>query len=255
MAVELDPRRVRTSRGQLPAPGGATASRSRTGDAPRAGVRGELRPRAGRSAVLGPRHAPVAPRRALAKAPGPGRGAGRDAAPDPRRREPRRCGRAGGWSTRPAPSMRAENERQIARFPRTAARDFPPIDLSGPYPESGRGTGVGSSRLCRTGTGRTASSSPRSRDASRMSERSMRRTEHASQTSRRPRAGCPRCGEPWLRPTQLPGSYRCVYCLVRYQLMSTARHCGEHSTIVRMSDTDEPELRALRRLDAEAGSS
>ena len=24
---------------------------------------------------------------------------------------------------------------------------------------------------------------------------------------------CPHCGEPWLRPTNLPGRYRCVYCL------------------------------------------
>jgi len=48
---------------------------------------------------------------------------------------------------------------------------------------------------------------------------------------------CPGCGEPWLRPTQLPGRYRCVNCLVRYQLVSHCMSCGEHSTIVRMSDT------------------
>jgi hypothetical protein len=48
---------------------------------------------------------------------------------------------------------------------------------------------------------------------------------------------CPSCGEPWLRPTQLPGRYRCVYCLTRFQLMSHCPHCGEHSTIVRMSDS------------------
>ena len=24
---------------------------------------------------------------------------------------------------------------------------------------------------------------------------------------------CPHCGEPWLRPTNLPGRYRCVYLL------------------------------------------
>src|SRR5437764_636164 len=29
-------------------------------------------------------------------------------------------------------------------------------------------------------------------------------------------ASCPSCGEPWLRPTQLPGRYRCVYCLVQF---------------------------------------
>ena len=48
---------------------------------------------------------------------------------------------------------------------------------------------------------------------------------------------CPSCREPWLRPTQLPGSYRCVYCLTRFQLVSHCPSCGEHSTIVRMSDS------------------
>jgi hypothetical protein len=48
---------------------------------------------------------------------------------------------------------------------------------------------------------------------------------------------CPSCHEPWLRPTQLPGRFRCVYCLVRFQLLSNCPRCGEHSTIVRMNDT------------------
>ena len=48
---------------------------------------------------------------------------------------------------------------------------------------------------------------------------------------------CPGCHEPWLRPTQLPGRYRCVYCLVRFQLMSNCPRCGEHSTLVRMTST------------------
>ena len=30
---------------------------------------------------------------------------------------------------------------------------------------------------------------------------------------------CPACGEPWLRPTNLPGRYRCVNCLRRFELM------------------------------------
>lgn len=46
---------------------------------------------------------------------------------------------------------------------------------------------------------------------------------------------CPDCHEPWLRPTTLPGRYRCVYCLHRYELVSVCPNCGEHSTIVRMS--------------------
>jgi len=49
---------------------------------------------------------------------------------------------------------------------------------------------------------------------------------------------CPGCHEPWLRPTQnLPGRYRCVNCLRRYELTSVCPDCGEHSTIVRMSNT------------------
>jgi ribosomal protein S27E len=50
-------------------------------------------------------------------------------------------------------------------------------------------------------------------------------------------ASCPDCGEPWLRPTNLPGRYRCVYCLKRFELVSLCPDCGEHSTIVRMSST------------------
>lgn len=48
---------------------------------------------------------------------------------------------------------------------------------------------------------------------------------------------CPNCGEHWLRPTAMPGRYRCVYCLHRYELVSVCPNCGEHSTIVRMSST------------------
>jgi ribosomal protein S27E len=48
---------------------------------------------------------------------------------------------------------------------------------------------------------------------------------------------CPSCGEPWLRGTNLPGRYRCVYCLHRFELRSECPNCGAHSTIARMSDT------------------
>lgn len=50
---------------------------------------------------------------------------------------------------------------------------------------------------------------------------------------------CPSCGEPWLRTTNLPGRYRCVYCLHRYELRSECPDCGEHSTIARMSRTED----------------
>ena len=48
---------------------------------------------------------------------------------------------------------------------------------------------------------------------------------------------CPACGEPWLRPTNLPGRYSCVYCLGRFELRSECPNCGAHSTIARMTDT------------------
>jgi zinc-ribbons len=53
------------------------------------------------------------------------------------------------------------------------------------------------------------------------------------------RPACPGCGEPWLRPTQLPGRYRCVYCLQRYELVSGCPKCGAHQTIVRMSTSED----------------
>jgi uncharacterized protein (DUF983 family) len=53
------------------------------------------------------------------------------------------------------------------------------------------------------------------------------------------RAVCPNCGEPWLRATNLPGRFRCVYCLSRYELVSQCPNCGEHQTISRMSSTQD----------------
>jgi len=48
---------------------------------------------------------------------------------------------------------------------------------------------------------------------------------------------CPSCKEPWLRNTNLPGRYRCVYCMKRFELRSECPDCGAHSTIARMSAT------------------
>ena len=48
------------------------------------------------------------------------------------------------------------------------------------------------------------------------------------------RAACPGCGEPWLRPTQLPGRFRCVYCLQRFELVS---QCPE----LRRAPDDRPD--------------
>jgi ribosomal protein S27E len=58
------------------------------------------------------------------------------------------------------------------------------------------------------------------------------------------RAACPSCGEPWLRPTQLPGRLRCVNCLSRFELVSQCPNCGEHQTIARMSNTADMQCQA-----------
>ncbi|MBI5311373.1 MAG: zinc-ribbon domain-containing protein [Actinobacteria bacterium] len=50
---------------------------------------------------------------------------------------------------------------------------------------------------------------------------------------------CPHCHEPWLRPSNLPGRYRCVNCLHRYELLSACPDCGSHATIARMSHTSD----------------
>jgi zinc ribbon protein len=63
-------------------------------------------------------------------------------------------------------------------------------------------------------------------------------TKADEQSTDLPRPPCPGCGEPWLRPSQLPGRYRCVYCLRRYELVSHCPNCGEHQTIVRMSSSE-----------------
>ncbi len=48
---------------------------------------------------------------------------------------------------------------------------------------------------------------------------------------------CPGCGEPWLRATNIPGRYRCVYCLHRFEIRSECPDCHAHMTVARMSHT------------------
>ncbi|MBA2630619.1 MAG: hypothetical protein H0U84_06315 [Thermoleophilaceae bacterium] len=55
---------------------------------------------------------------------------------------------------------------------------------------------------------------------------------------------CPSCGDLALRGTNLPGRYRCVTCLRRFELRSSCPECGAHSTIARMSDTANVACRA-----------
>ena len=47
-----------------------------------------------------------------------------------------------------------------------------------------------------------------------------------------------------MRGTNLPGRYRCVNCLHRFELRSGCPNCGAHSTIARMSDTADVECRS-----------
>ena len=60
---------------------------------------------------------------------------------------------------------------------------------------------------------------------------------------RPPGAACPGCGPPWVRPTQLPGRLRCVYCLTRFELVSLCPDCGNHQTIVRMTSPEDMRCR------------
>ena len=64
-------------------------------------------------------------------------------------------------------------------------------------------------------------------------------TEPAAGGGALERPNCPGCGEPWLRPAQLPGRFVCVYCLRRFELVSQCPNCGEHGTISRMSRDED----------------
>ena len=61
------------------------------------------------------------------------------------------------------------------------------------------------------------------------------------ESSRSPlkRAPCPSCGEPWLRPTQLPGRLRCVNCLSRFELVSQCPNAANTRRSLRMSNTED----------------
>ena len=54
---------------------------------------------------------------------------------------------------------------------------------------------------------------------------------------------CPHCGADRLRSTNLPGRYRCIACLRRFELRSDCPDCGNHATIARMTDTANVQCR------------
>ena len=64
---------------------------------------------------------------------------------------------------------------------------------------------------------------------------------------------CPSCREPWLRPTALPGRYRCGGCLHRFELRSVCPGCGEHSDDRAHGEHVDDGVRALPDLHAPRG--
>ena len=208
--------------------------------APAAHRRAAIRPRARRPALLGAGHAAGAARPALA------RDAGAIA------EMARRTGRilaAGAGALRPGGVLvystctisPTENERLIAAF-LDSHPDFALDDLAAELPDSRSRRRCRRAPSCRRGL-RADAAPPRPHrrllhraPAQELSDGGRARR---ARPRRRSTSGpqCPNCGEPWLRPTNLPGRYRCVYCLHRFELTSVCPNCGEHSTIVRMSST------------------
>ena len=120
----------------------------------------------------------------------------------------------------------AENERQIGAF-LDAHPDFAAIDLQAALPAWAHPARRATS-CSRSARRRAATASSSRRCARRLSDERGRPSSGRAARN---------CGEPWLRPTNLPGRYRCVYCLHRFELVSVCPNCGEHSTIVRMAST------------------
>ena len=145
-----------------------------------------------------------------------------------------------GSSTRPARSPCARTSSGSRRSANAIAPWSPTI--SAPSTRSSPlGASPAPSRRGPTATAPTGSSSPgcaatRQSPARRGSAEPVA-SEGGGTTLQRP--VCPGCGEPWLRPTQLPGRYRCVYCMRRYELVSQCPNCGEHQTIARMSTSED----------------
>ena len=224
VAVERHPGRAQAL-ARTAARMGAEIVEVRAEDATRAaGVR-RLRPRARRPAVLGPGHARGPARRPLAQARRPARRARARAGRDPAR---------GRGCAAPGRDARLLDLHDLPGGERAGRRRLP-----------GRARGL---RRRRPGLVRvvavaawTAADVPPDAPTPRRHRRVLRRAPAPVRlvSSDDVDLGdvCPDCGEPWLRPTNLPGRYRCVNCLHRFELASVCPNCGEHSTIVRMSST------------------
>ena len=156
---------------------------------------------------------------------------------------PRRASaRAAGPSTPSAPSRAPRRSAVVAS---TEALALPTSSRMAPDCSRAR-LRLGLSRLCPGPVRATASSSPHS------SRRGPGAGVSAESEAVLERPTCPGCGEPWLRPTQLPGRFRCVNCMQRYELVSQCPGCGIHQTIARMKTDSDLRCQSLRRVDAEA---
>ena len=146
-------------------------------------------------------------------------------------------GRSASWSPGRrrccAPGRR--HSRRAARWSTRSARSAGPraaISLRGSSRRGIDSSSTTSASYCPTATAPTASTSLGSVDA-----RLPRYPRGVEDAPVKLGPECPGCGEPWLRPSAVPGRYRCLYCLRRFELVSVCPNCGEHSTIVRMSTT------------------
>ncbi len=202
---------------------GATCVTVRTADAAEP-QQESVRPRARRPALLGPRHARLPPRRPLAQGGGHAGPARAHAGGDPRgrgrRRPPRRHARLqhlhdlarrerGRRARVPRRARGLQRGRPARRRPAVGAWGRASVPADAPAPRRDRGV------LHRAAP-----------PGARVSDDEVDLGDV-----------CPACHEPWLRATNLPGRYRCVNCLRRFELASVCPNCGEHSTIVRMSST------------------
>ena len=120
---------------------------------------------------------------------------------------------------RPALARAARGRRQARRAPADDAR-----------PRRGRSCAPAAASSTRSARSRRARNACRARTSGAPSRRRITPTVSiVPPMEAEAGLACPLCREPWLRPTALPGRYRCSGCLHRFELRSVCPGCGEHS--------------------------